>query len=188
MGMIIYEFFLYNTGNASASHGTVYFLFLVENKLLNELVWDEYFKYIPDLDDSSKSYRVLIHSSKNDSFFPPTHFESIVVNTVSSTTCENVVGAMNGLLEAALGHTVNDAKGNNIKLPPSNDKDVFIFLSMDTIPVKPFNELADYFFVKSTQGQAAESSFCISPVDEWEVAGDANPPSKYAVKHSQWYI
>ena len=91
----------------------------------------------------------------------------VLVPTVNSAYY-HLVEPMNQLLKIALNMSV--------------DQDHFIFLSENTIPIKPFNLLVNHY-LKTTN-----SEFCITPTNQWLLLNRSSNTEgeQYAVKHHQW--
>jgi len=144
----------------------VYFLFLAVDKVSNLDVWNAFFAKAP-----AEQYRAFVHCKLPACNQQVAGTPLVVVATVPSYYCTDLVSPMNQLLAYALQ---DDAAGG----PPSSF-DKFAFVSDSTLPAKPFSYI--YSALSTRQG----SGFCIFPSNEW-----ADTPSaqgmEMAVKHHQW--
>ena len=139
-------------------NGVLYFLFMVYYRLNNEEVWKDFFR-----NSNPDSYKLFIHSSLPHKFIPPDSFPFVLVPTVRSEYF-HLIEPMNQLLRHALNVSYHNF-------------DRFIFLSENTIPIKPFHVLVHHFVTA-----ASESDFCITPTDQWLLLNR----TEYSIKHHQW--
>lgn len=99
-----------------------------------------------------------------------------VIDTVKSSYCEDLVHPMLALLETAVSSKYL-SRGPDIAEP---EKDIFMFLSDTTVPVKSFQGMQSLFLEKP-----GKSSMCVEP---WETGkhGIEKGTGNIVVKHSQW--
>ena len=122
--------------------GVLFFLFLVYYRLNNEGIWYDFFQTT-----TPAHYRILMHTSLPNKFIPPSTLRFVLVPTVNSAYY-HLVEPMNQLLKIALNCSVDQM-------------DRFIFLSENTIPIKPFHMLAKHYLT------TIDSEFCITPTNQW---------------------
>jgi hypothetical protein len=122
-----------STVAASPSHssgcggGVLFFLFMVYFRLNNEEVWSEFLSRA----SNPSSYRVMIYASEPDHFVRPRLFPSLLV-PITLSEYGRAIGPMNQLIDYA-GHLSR------------SEKDRFIWLSENAIPVKPFWMMQQHF-------------------------------------------
>lgn len=154
----------------------VYFLFLAVSKISNWGVWKSFFEVAPP-----DQYRALIHcKGAACKLFASAHKPLMLVPTVDSSYCGDLVSPMNRLLESAL----QDDPWS------SNPADKFVFVSDSSLPAKPF------WHVYNTLTPRAGSDFCVFPSKDWadvpalrSTNGDPhNGSNEVAVKTHQWMV
>jgi hypothetical protein len=118
---------------------------MVYYRLNNEEVCD---KFLKGADPKFPRYKIFSHASLPNHFIAPLAINYTVVSTVKSEYMRSV-GPMNQLLMSAFNHSTSEF-------------DRFIFFSENSIPVKPFTLVLNYF-ASSTSGQPRPSDFCITP-------------------------
>ena len=148
-----------NVTKENSPKGILFFMFMVYFRLNNEDVWMDFLK------DSPTSYVILIHSSLPSKFVPPSVLRFVLVPTAASEYGRSV-GPMNQLLRYALNNSFQTS-------------DRFIFLSENSIPVKPFQMLRHFYFDSKV---IRSSEFCITPTNQWLLLNG----TEYSVKHHQW--
>jgi len=144
----------------------VYFLFLAVDKVSNLQVWNDFFAAAPP-----DQYRAFVHCKLDACVQQVQGSKLVVVGTVPSYYCTDLVSPMNQLLNYALQ--------DDVHLGPGNPSDKFAFVSDSTLPAKPFATIYDTLHMR--QG----SDFCVFPSNEW---ADIPGPQglQIAVKHHQW--
>ena len=168
---------------------TLNFLFVVEKRLLNEHVWNDFFRAA-----SSKSlYRVFLHSS-TDGGAPPSHFESHAVPPAAALPgCSAQTSAILQLLAASTRE--------------SGPVDPHIVLPADSIPVKPFTKVYGEFCTSwkvsrlgvgdaAARPRRATSSFCIAPPSHWftrtaptsTTTSSSTAATGPTVRHDPWMV
>ena len=160
----------------SSCEGVIYFLFMIYSRINNEEIWADYLKDVP-----LSNYKVFIHVSSKENFYPPKLFDYSIVPTVQSTYCIKTVPPMNQLLKYALNTSISEF-------------DRFIFLSEQTIPVKSFRKFQDMYLSCDASGILSSfavtipppSDFCIIPTDQWFLYSQLNTMRSMVVKHHQW--
>ena len=146
--------------------GIIYFLFLCYDKVHNGAVWQLFFR-----DAAMDKFAIYIHASARSSFRSPDFLPPFtLIETVASRWCD-VVQPMGALLEASL-ETSNSSY------------DYFIYLSSDSIPVKPFSYVLDNIGLP-TNGGSRSSWLCITPTTQW-LKFQVNTSSLFRIKHHQW--
>ena len=138
----------------------IFFLFLVYFRLNNEGIWEDFFRTT-----APSQYKIYIHTSLPSKFIPPSKLRFTLVPTVHSAYY-HLVEPMNQLLKFSLNESVDQ-------------HDRFIFLSENTIPVKPFRFLAQHYLT------TMDSEFCITPTNQWLLLNRSSD-KEYSVKHHQW--
>lgn len=146
--------------------GKVFFLFLAEDGLPNEEIWTRFFATArPGVD-----FEALVHCKNEEACRRGVGTRGLfqVIPTVPSKWCEDLVGPMDALLQAAL------EAGS-----AGSGTDSFTFISDTTIPVKPFKTVSQRLGLDRMRG----SSFCVAPRFSW---GFLDSDYSTVVKHSQW--
>mmetsp|Transcript_25659 Transcript_25659/g.64711 ORF Transcript_25659/g.64711 Transcript_25659/m.64711 type:complete len:424 (-) Transcript_25659:99-1370(-) len=144
----------------------VYFLFLAVDKVSNLDVWQAFFSSAP-----AHQYRAYVHCKLPSCAQMVQGSPLMVVPTVPSYYCTDLVSPMNQLIATAL----QDTDGS------PNQLDKFAFVSDSTLPAKPFA------YVYSTLSQREGSDFCVFPSNEWaDVPSSSGQGVEMAVKFHQW--
>ncbi len=140
----------------------LHFLVLTWVELFNLDIWTLFFKGVP-----VDRYRVWVHPKDRHAFAEalPTTFNVTVVDEYYTDYCDNAK-VMNHLLESAL-------KGSQ------SSNDMFLFVSEDALPVKPFSAMYHRLAVRHVM-----SLFCIAPSAQWYDLGH----STFLVKAHQWMV
>jgi len=161
--------------NASKSSGGVggsqleraprlYLLFLAVGQINNFEVWESFFSNAPP-----EHYRAFIHCKEQSCKDKVAGSPLVVVPTVPTKYCKDLVTAQQQLIHYAL----RDTNGG------VNPSDKFAFVSDSTLPAKPFST------VYSTLIGREGSDFCISPTFQWKVGFE---PWTRVIKHGQWIV
>jgi hypothetical protein len=140
----------------------VMFLFLLKDAIRNEDIWSSFFKGVP-----SNRYQVFAHQSDPmpESFKYPSAFNVTLVENTRSAYCD-LAGVMNWMYDKAL-------------IASHNDRDSFVSLSGNSLPVKPFQEIYHKLCI-----MRPVSFLCVSPTEEWAEVAD----NLYIPKTHQWVI
>lgn len=155
----------------SAQTPVIRFMVMAYEHFYNSEVWSVFLK---DVDPSL--YRFYFHGKNITDLrqqLANTSMQSIpylVVETVENTYC-NLSTAMNQLLSYSLKDSDSPA-------------DMFVFLSADSIPVKPFSSIYSLFIGRN----GSHSSFCITPTRQWLLRKSYKRGEAYTVKHHQWIV
>jgi len=139
-------------GQAVRIRPQVFFLFMVYTKISNVEIWDRFFEPA----QRGVDYTALVHcKSEADcrKIISPNRF--LVIPSVETSYCLNLVGGMNALLKTAL--TLSGVGSPN---------DKFVFVSDSTLPVKPFS------YVYNQLTGDSSSDFCVFPRNEWAEVTD----------------
>ena len=166
---------------------TLNFLFTVEKRLLNEHVWNDFFRSA-----SSKAlYRVFLHNSVEGGV-PPSHFESRPVPPVAAVLpgCSPQTSAILQLLSASTRE--------------SGPIDPHIVLPADSVPVKPFTKAYSEFCSSwkvsrigagsdTARPRRTASSLCVAPPSQWFIrptqpSVTTTVPSGPTVRHDPWMV
>jgi len=141
----------------------IYFMFMAVDKISNLDVWRSFFAQAP-----WEQYRAYIHCKYPQCAQQVQGSPLMVVQTVPSYYCTDLVSPMNQLLSYAISDS-----------GPTNDADKFAFVSDSTLPAKPFSVMYSTFSARRG------SDFCVFPSNEWaDIPGPAG--QEFAVKHHQW--
>jgi len=156
--------------------GVLNFLFLAYASINFAHLWNLFFVRAA----SQHLYRIFVHCThpRTCKLTIQKSFQNVTfVKTVLSSHCNDLVTPMNALLRAA-GAGRQD-------LMHSFGRDLFVFVSDTTIPVKPFHLV--YQQLMGSGPEMPMSSFCIVPPRQW---GDCQELSSQtmAVKHHQWVV
>jgi len=144
----------------------IYFLFLAVDKVSNLDVWQAFFATAP-----AQQYRAYIHCKLPSCSQMVQGSPFMVVPTVPSYYCTDLVSPMNQLIATAL----QDTDGS------PNQLDKFAFVSDSTLPAKPFAYV--YSILATREG----SDFCVFPSNEWaDVPSTSGQGLEMAVKFHQW--
>lgn len=146
----------------------LFFLFMgYSDRLYNVNVWNEFFNTA-----KPSNYEVLYHAKNfRETEQSDLHFEMTMIPTVWSKYYK-LSHPMNALFDAAL-------------LRSNSTYDAFITLSADSIPVKSFNQMYQYYCESTVQFAPRPSMFCITPSKQWMYFDKS---TKTIVKAHQWII
>lgn len=139
------------TLQASSNTGTakLFLLMMAGPRFQNVMIWESFLKKAP-----VSQYQIIIHSTHHDEFIIPTPFKTLPFSLIPqypSVYCKDLVTPMRGLIKAAVNSS-------------TNSKDYFLFLSSDSIPLKPFTEIYRGIITYTAR---QHSRFCICPTDHW---------------------
>mmetsp|Transcript_110473 Transcript_110473/g.276570 ORF Transcript_110473/g.276570 Transcript_110473/m.276570 type:complete len:557 (+) Transcript_110473:223-1893(+) len=160
-----------SSGQVASIRPQIFFLFMVYTRISNVEIWERFFEPA----QRGVDYTALVHcKSEADCRKLITSNRFLVIPSVETSYCLNLVAGMNALLQAAL--TLSGVGS-------SNDK--FVFASDSTLPVKPFS----YVYQQLTSDMG--SDFCIFPRNEWAEAvnydgGGERHTVRVAPKVHQW--
>jgi hypothetical protein len=139
----------------------LHFLLISWGEIPNQDIWSAFFKDVPE-----DRYRIWIHAKDQEKLLSrPITFKYTLVDDHFNAYIR-LARVMNWLLDNALSasHSSND---------------MFIFLSDDSLPVKPFHALYHRLAVRHTM-----SLFCIAPTNQWLDLGSGI----YIPKAHQWMV
>lgn len=151
---------------AGAEKQKLFFLFMADDHLPNEELWETFLKPAAHGID----YEVLVHCENENSCRRNITRKKLykLIPTVPSEWCNNLVGPMDALLASAL----EEGAGHN--------GDKFVFISDTTVPVKSFCEVRRRLINEGGE----RSNFCITAQDSWSWYKKSN----VAIKHHQWVV
>jgi len=136
----------------------LFFLVLAYSKLYNMHVWEEFFSNIPHT-----QYKVFLHSKLLLQLNSSQTFNITLISKFYSAYGKSS-HAMNGLFEAGLNASYHE-------------RDAFLLISSDTIPIKPFSTIYDHYCLSDRP-----SKLCVAPTDQWfELSSGL-----FAVKTHNW--
>lgn len=131
--------------NSNIKTKKLFILIIGYDKLYNKQIWEYFFHKV-----DAALYRIFFHSKFPNTLEHSRHFQITVIDPVPNGYCKVSI-VMNALLEAALKESNND--------------DCFVFLSADSIPVKPFKHIYEYLC--GPIGTSVASKLCITPTSQW---------------------
>lgn len=165
-------------------HATLFFLFVEEGSSFNNAkIWSSYFH---SRHQAHTKHHVIIHPLHNPAEFsiPTTEGENHMVFKMSqfSSSAEHSKHHKDGIEHrrlAAMQQLLVEGLAAS-----TNDLDMFLFISSDTIPLKPLSEIYTDLF---NNGHGfVRSSFCIAPSDLW--GENAVDPTMKAVRINPRFI
>jgi len=157
VGSDIYEESVRGIASASIRKPRVNYLFLVNDHIFNEKVWERFFSS----DDASDSWKAFVHCQEGAACKKP-QFEMEQVPPTPSKYCFDLVSPMVQLLRSAL----TDA----------HPQDQYVFVSESTFPAKPRSKIHE-----TLMAQWSKDAFCMSPASYWPVKQHRLSSNKHGV-------
>eukprot|EP00747_Dinoflagellata_sp_TGD_P151303 gnl/TRDRNA2_/TRDRNA2_177198_c4_seq1.p1 gnl/TRDRNA2_/TRDRNA2_177198_c4~~gnl/TRDRNA2_/TRDRNA2_177198_c4_seq1.p1 ORF type:complete len:507 (+),score=35.65 gnl/TRDRNA2_/TRDRNA2_177198_c4_seq1:1-1521(+) len=148
----------------------LHFMFLAISDVPHASLWRSFFSTAP-----ADSWSIWLHCKDRQACSSGTFMienpDTMLVPTVSTTYCTDLVTASVQLLRSALAKHAGD----------ESVEAKFLLMSDSTLPIKPFS------VVFNTYASRTESDFCIYPSNTWDKWAEVNGRLAYMIDHSQFF-